>query len=73
MVYDKLHDSSPPDTHKLDELYEKVVVGMKSLKSLHQMVKSSDVVGWPVSWWCDRMFVVEGLARSLPVRAEIPK
>ena len=38
-----------------------------------RMVKSSDVVGWPVSWWCDRMFGAEELTRSLPVRAEIPK
>ena len=32
-----------------------------------------DVVRWPASWWCDRMFIEEGLTRSLPVSNEIPK
>lgn len=37
-----------------------------------RMVKSSDVVEWPVSWWCNRMFN-RGLTHALPVRFEIPK
>ena len=35
MVYDKLHDSSHPNAQKLDELYEKVVQGMKALESFY--------------------------------------
>ena len=37
-----------------------------------KMVKSSGETGCPVSQWCDRM-LVGGLARFLPVSAEMPK
>ena len=45
MVYDKLHDSSHPNPQKLDELYEKVVQGMKAHESfyiLHDYIGLSD-------------------------------
>ena len=45
MVYGKLHDSLHPDAQKLDELYEKVVVGMKAIESfyiLHEYIGLSD-------------------------------
>ena len=45
MVYDKLHDSSHPDAQKLDELYEKMVAGMKALECfyiLHEYIGLSD-------------------------------
>ena len=45
MVYDKLHDSSHPNTQRVDELYKKVVQGMKALERfyiLHEYGLSDD-------------------------------